>query len=166
MLQNQIKKWIFPFLLVAGLGTLLHFTYDVSGQNAFVGLFSATSESTWEHLKLLFFPMVIYTVYQIFSDKGSSTVIPGNLVATLIGMLFIIVFFYTYTGVLGRDVAFIDIGLYYVAVILTLWLTCRLQDLYLRFRIVPAILVTLLFIILFAVFTYYPPDLGLFQSPL
>ena len=30
------------------LGTLLHFTYQWSGRNPVIGIFSAVSESTWE----------------------------------------------------------------------------------------------------------------------
>ena len=34
--------------------------YDWSGQMWFVGLFVPVNESTWEHMKLLFVPMLIY----------------------------------------------------------------------------------------------------------
>ena len=42
------------------LGTLLHFTYQWSGRNPVIGIFSAVSESTWEHLKLLAIPMLLF----------------------------------------------------------------------------------------------------------
>ena len=45
------KTYIFAMIL----GSLLHFTYEWSNENSFVGSFSAINESTWEHLKLLFF---------------------------------------------------------------------------------------------------------------
>ena len=51
----QIFSVIFTFIL----GTLLHFTYQLSGRNEIVGLFSAVNESVWEHLKLLYFPMLL-----------------------------------------------------------------------------------------------------------
>lgn len=53
----SLKTNLFRFIFISVLGVLLHFTYEWSGDNAVVGLFSAVNESTWEHLKLLFFPV-------------------------------------------------------------------------------------------------------------
>ena len=49
----SLKTNLFRFIFISVLGVLLHFTYEWSGDNAVVGLFSAVNESTWEHLKLL-----------------------------------------------------------------------------------------------------------------
>ena len=48
------------FVLLAG--TLAHFLYDLSGENAFVGLFVPVNESVWEHMKLLFVPLFLFTI--------------------------------------------------------------------------------------------------------
>ena len=63
----KIQKSIFKFQIISTifviiLGTLLHFTYNWSNNNPLVGIFSAVNESTWEHLKLIFFPMLITIV--------------------------------------------------------------------------------------------------------
>lgn len=58
LLCYTILGVIFTFLA----GTLLHFTYEWSGNNFWVGLFSPVNESTWEHMKLLFFPMLFYSI--------------------------------------------------------------------------------------------------------
>lgn len=63
----NIKKWkMISILFSLVVGTLLHFTYQWSGENAFVGLFSAVNESTWEHLKLAFFPMLFMAIVGYF----------------------------------------------------------------------------------------------------
>lgn len=62
---TQIKKWeIAEFIFIAIVGTLLHFVYDWSGQNPAVGIIASVSESTWEHLKLLFMPALLFTLIQ------------------------------------------------------------------------------------------------------
>ena len=62
---TQIKKWeIAEFIFIAIVGTLLHFVYDWSGQNPAVGIIAPVSESTWEHLKLLFMPALLFTLIQ------------------------------------------------------------------------------------------------------
>ena len=67
MNKNKIKKiQIFSIIFTFILGTLLHFTYKLSGNNQLVGVFSAVNESTWEHLKLVFFPMLLTIIIGYF----------------------------------------------------------------------------------------------------
>ena len=49
-------------LFTAILGTLSHFFYDWTGQGALIGLVSPVNESTWEHMKLVFFPLLFWTL--------------------------------------------------------------------------------------------------------
>ena len=49
-------------LFTAAMGTLLHFVYDWSGGWGAAAAFSAVNESTWEHMKLLFFPMLTFVL--------------------------------------------------------------------------------------------------------
>ena len=92
------------------LGTLLHFTYDLSGGNKIVGAFSAVNESTWEHLKLIFFPMILFSVFEYFlaKDKGNCF-ISSKVLGTISGMILIVALFYTLTGITGAELGFINI---------------------------------------------------------
>ena len=66
MNSSKILKYqIFSAFFTIILGTLFHFTYEWSGNNAFVGTFSSVNESTWEHLKLTFFPMLITAIIRL-----------------------------------------------------------------------------------------------------
>ena len=50
------------FMIIAmGAGTLFHFIYEWSGFHPLAGLFAPVNESTWEHLKMLFFPVLLLT---------------------------------------------------------------------------------------------------------
>lgn len=63
MNKRKIRNYqIVSIIFVCILGTLLHFTYELSGENQLVASFSAVNESVWEHLKLLFFPMLLSTI--------------------------------------------------------------------------------------------------------
>ena len=53
------------FLFTGALGTLLHFVYEWSGGSALAAWFSAVNESTWEHMKLLFVPLFLFSVAQV-----------------------------------------------------------------------------------------------------
>lgn len=66
MNKKKIKNYqIFSILFVFLLGTLLHFTYELSGNNLFIATFSAVNESVWEHLKLIFFPSLLTVIIGI-----------------------------------------------------------------------------------------------------
>ena len=46
------------------LGSILHFTFEWSGSQAVVGVFSAVNESVWEHLKLGFWPAIVFALIE------------------------------------------------------------------------------------------------------
>jgi hypothetical protein len=46
------------------LGSILHFTFEWSGGNPVVGAFSAVNESVWEHLKLAFWPALLFMLIE------------------------------------------------------------------------------------------------------
>ena len=106
------------------IGTLLHFTYEWSGENPFVALYSPVNESVWEHLKLLFFPVLLYTFFEIIVlYKTSGHFLTSRLLAVCIGMFFIASAFFTYTGLLGRDFLALDILIFIFSVLLTFFLS-------------------------------------------
>lgn len=102
MNKNKIKKiQIFSIIITFILGTLLHFTYKLSGNNQLVGVFSAVNESTWEHLKLVFFPMLLTIITGYFYlGKDVKNYVCSKTIGIIVSMSFIIVFFYTYSGIL------------------------------------------------------------------
>ena len=163
---SETKKYnIIRFIVISIMGTLLHFTYDWSGENPIVGLFSATNESTWEHLKLLFFPFLFMTIWKYFKYGGiSKEFLSARTISLLLGMLFIVTTFYTVYGVTGRLIEWVNISLYYVAVAFTLWMEKKLLDR--GFVISPYVSVAILIYItvLFAIFTFKAPDVGIFRD--
>ena len=67
MNQNKVLKFqIFSAIFGIVLGTLLHFAFEWSNKSNLIAAFSSVNESTWEHLKLAFFPMLISTIIRIF----------------------------------------------------------------------------------------------------
>lgn len=97
------------------LGSLLHFTYQWSGRLTAVALFSAVNESPWEHLKLYFFPIVLYLAVEWFVVENKAALLFAKLVQIIGGMVFIEAFFYTYTGALGIENVWVDILSFVVA---------------------------------------------------
>lgn len=154
-------------VFVSILGTLLHFAYIWSGNNIFIGLFSPINESIWEHTKLIFFPLLLYTMY-LDKKKGKEypCITSAMGFASLFGVFLIIVLFYTYSGMLGFHVAFVDISIFYISVLLAFYSayrfanSCKLESYSMLLQILQ-----IAFLCLFIFFTFFPPNLPLFISP-
>ena len=154
------------FTLIAG--TLLHFCYEWSGENPFVALFAPVSESVWEHLKLLFFPVLVYTLFEIIVlFKVSGSFLTARVLGVILGMFFILAAFFTYTGIIGRNFLAADILIFALSVFVTFlssrYLEVRCPSLNLPLLANYALL--LLIVTCFFSFTFSPPGLPMFQSP-
>ena len=159
----QIFSTIFTFIL----GTLLHFTYQLSGENKFIALFSSVNESTWEHLKLLYFPMLLTTIIGYFYFKKTiSNFLCSKAVGILVAIAFTIIFFYTYTGVLGKNIAIIDISSFFIATILGELTSYLLIINKFKCNNIIAIIVLIILFFCFKQFTFKAPHIGLFRDPL
>ena len=167
-----VKKYRFDIVAVlvcVAAGVLLHFAYEWSGESRFVGFIGAVNESTWEHLKLLFYPVLAVSIIQwAFKEKDNSKFIFARTVSLILGMLFIVTAFYTVSGITGKeDMPIFNIGLFVVSVILVFFLTRYISK---ALFVVPKILnilsliVILLFIILFTAWTYNPPSIPFFKE--
>lgn len=106
---------ITEFLIISIVGTLWHFIYEWSGDNALIGMIAPINESVWEHLKLLFFPTVIYSAseYYILSRRPENY-ITASALGLFSGMFSIAAFFYIYSGILGFTVSFLNILSFFI----------------------------------------------------
>ena len=169
-MRKQLFFWeLAGFLFTAAVGTLFHFVYQWSGGNTLAAAFSAVNESTWEHMKLLFFPMFVFSVVQVIVlGRQYPNFLAVRAVSTLTGLLLIPVLFYTYTGVLGRDITWADIAIFFVAALAAFLLDWRL----LRrgrwnsgWQQVLGLLVLWALAFLFVYLTFHPPGLALWRDP-
>jgi hypothetical protein len=156
-------------LFISILGGLFHFTFEMSGYNPIVGAFSAVNESVWEHLKLGFWPALLWAIIeyrQIRKEANNfflaKTVVPYVIIAIIPAI------FYSYTLFTGESIFIIDIMSFIVAVIIGQYLSYRiLIHKQLSDRLEKLALAALLLLaILFIVFTFYPPHLPPFQDPI
>lgn len=151
-------------------GTLLHFVWELSGQNNIVAIVGAVNESTWEHLKLLFFPFILFSIVEyLLYGKHSKCFFTVKARSVLLGMLTIVTAFYTYTGILGKNYLPLDIGTFILGVIVSYLYSYRhlsnSENTCSSYSEIFSIFIIILLIIAFAVFTFNPPSLGIFISP-
>lgn len=165
--RSAMSYVIAGFIFTAVLGTLLHFFYEWSGNSRVVSLFSPVNESAWEHMKLVFFPVLLWTLLMPSGiRKEYPSLCPALLAGSLLGTFLVPVLFYIYSGILGRNISFVDIAIFFIAVAAAFYTAWKLKasDRMYRFRKLIAAMAVLLALSFF-LFTFLPPQIGLFQEP-
>ena len=164
-----MKKWqIAGFVFTGVLGTLLHFLFDWTGGSVIAALFSAVNESIWEHMKLLFYPMLLFAGIEYrFWGKKNPSFWCVKLVGILTGLALIPVLYYAYTGILGVSADWFNVVIFFIAAGVTYLLETKLFERGFRCRFSGAAFICLLLVaVTFTVLTFLPPRIPLFQDPI
>ena len=156
---------IISTIFVMVLGTLLHFTYKWSNNNMLVGIFSPINESIWEHLKLMFFPMLITIIIgYLYKGKDIDNYLSSKVIGTIVMLSFTIVFYYTYSGILGTNYTGVDVSIFFIAVALGQYVSYKLMKTKFHGNNITATIILLVLLLCFVIFTFFPPNIALFND--
>ena len=169
-MRKQLFFWeLAGFLVTGALGSLLHFVYQWSGENQVAAAFSAVNESTWEHMKLLFIPLFLFSVVQVcVMGRNYPNFLAVRAVSILTGLVLIPVLFYTYTGVLGRSVDWVNIAIFFLAALGAFLLDFRLlrrSRLSAPWQQILGLIVLWALAFCFVWCTFHPVELALWRDP-
>ena len=168
-MKRSIGLWqLWGFAVTSLIGTVLHFLYDWLGEAIWIASFSGVNESTWEHMKLLFWPMFIFAIVQSFFFRDRKEFWCVKLRGILLGIILIPIIFYTYNGVIGKSPDWFNIAIFFIsAAIAYIYethlfnvekLRCKSKKL--------AVAVLCVIALLFVVFTFATPEIEIFRDPL
>ena len=159
------KHTLVGIIFTSLLGTLSHFLYECTGYNTIIGTVTPVNESIWEHLKLLFFPVVLFSVYEYFARGKKKCFIPARTFSLFAGMFFIVSTYYTISGIVGKNIDWLNITIFFISVIVVFILTevliknCNSPS---SVCIIICMLLILTTSILFIIWSFYPPNLNIF----
>ena len=166
-MKRQIGLWALAgFAVTSLLGTLLHFFYGWLEKSPLVAPFSSVNESTFEHIKLLFWPLFFYALFQGLFFRERKDLWCIKLRGILLGIFLIPFLFYMYNGVIGKSPDFINIAIFFVAAALAYLYEYRQMKKPPRPchpRVALAVLVGIALLLI--LFTFLPPRLALFRDP-
>lgn len=169
MKQRSIGLWqLMGFAVTSFGGTLLHFLYDWTGGAIWIALFSGVNESTWEHMKLLFFPMLAFAIVQRLFFRDFAAFWSVKLKGTLLGLSLVPIIFYTYNGVIGKSPDWFNISIFFVAAAIAYAYEAK------QFKVEHtrrkrswwSFIALCVMAVLFVVFTFATPKIGIFLDPL
>ena len=167
-MKKSIWIWeIFGFAVTVLGGTVLHFLYDWLDGAVWIAPFSGVNESTWEHMKLMLWPMFIYGILQSFFFKEYEGFWCIKLRSTLAAILLIPLLFYTYNGVIGKSPDAVNILIFFISALLAYIYEALMLKRGVKCRSNAGALLTLCAIcILFIIFTFKTPMINIFKDPL
>jgi hypothetical protein len=168
-----ILHWeMWGILFIVLLGSLLHFTFEFSGGWRPLSVISAVNESVWEHLKLAFWPAVFWGIIEFFFVRRPvRDTRSGFLLAKAIGAyvmpVVIVAVFYSYTAFTGDSILAVDLSSFVIAVVIGQIVSYKLWGWFKSSALLNPLGLAMLIIgiLLFAVFTFYPPRVGIFRDP-
>ncbi|HUT80649.1 MAG TPA: DUF6512 family protein [Candidatus Bathyarchaeia archaeon] len=173
-LRRDIIIWeAVGWLIIFGFGNLFHFYYEWVPWKGY-GWFFAINESMWEHIKLAFWPaLIFYTIQYFVLRKRTEKIIVAKAIALYVGPIVMLAFYYTMVGVFGEEIKSIWLS------IITFIFATVIQQLssYALLTIKPVIdkkkqkildiislVVVGLLMIAMIVFTYVQPQIDLFYD--
>ena len=161
-MEKSTKKWILSYLAAAGAGILLHFLFHWL-PNPVLALVSPVRESVWEHVKLLYFPLLAVSLIQGRGGKGIGRA------PWLLGMAAVCAILlgagYLYHVVFLGESLYADLALYFVLLAVgfllprVLWPLCEWPG-----TDKAAVVLTVLLGVLIVWFTFFPPSGALFAD--
>lgn len=169
-MKKSLFIWqLFGFVFTGIAGVVLHFLFNWTNLSIIVAPFSAVNESIWEHMKLLFFPMFLFA---LFENRGVGREYNDfwcvKLIGIVIGILLIPILYYTINGIFDNTPDWVNILIFYivsaVSYTLEMWLlnnnivNCKSPK--------KALIILLLILAVFVVLTFTPPKIPLFEDPI
>ncbi len=167
-MEKNILKWeLFGAAFIIILGSLMHSMFIWLNYWLPSAIFLPVNESVWEHLKLGFWPLLIFSIieYKFINHKSNNFLVAKTIAAYIIPLVIVIIF-YAYTAILGEHLLIMDILSFIIAVIIGQLVSYKLltkSEFPKGLKIFASILFAFLGF-LFIIFTFFQPPLQIFMD--
>ncbi len=158
---------IISFFIIAIFGTVFHFTHNWFKKGIILHLISAINESTWEHMKLLIVPTILVTIFQYITVYSQYNNFWFSILTLLIIETLSIPLIFEPLRIYFKKVSLLfTITLFYLSIIIGLIFqySVLVYEISIISELLSMILV-ILYISIYWIFTYYPPKLFIFKDP-
>ena len=155
-------------VVIYGAAALLHFVYPMTGGSALAVVFGAVNESVWEHAKIFSIAYAGWAILQLLWIRAPfRRYLVGKCCGLYLLMGGMIGFFYLYTAFTGKPILWLDVS--YPAVLTAAAQLCSYKitvgDRRSEALFAPALMMIMLYYLMFLTFSAFPPKVGLFRDP-
>ena len=163
--MNRKNRCLLGFLGIIVVGALLHNAYLWTAPFPLFALIAPVNESVWEHLKLGYWAVLIYALIESIVFKiNSANRLPSLALGSSAMILTLVIVFYSYTALTGKNVLWVDITTFMAGAIVAQGISCHLRKSEKMRKIyqVSSLIVLIILALLFAFLAYYPPEFDVF----
>ncbi|MGM9971674.1 MAG: DUF6512 family protein [Anaeroplasmataceae bacterium] len=151
------------FVIIFVLSIICHYLYNWTNSKV-IGYFTPINESIWEHLKLLFYPGILVLIIELFISKNKKKFFVSAMISISIALLLIVVLYYTITGIIGKNIDYVNISIMIISIIFYLYYRDFSYKINISNNLFLGLTLLICWILLFSIFTYNPPTIGLFMT--
>lgn len=161
------------FIFASLAGFAIHFLFELMGNNKVIAAFSPVNESSWEHLKIVYYPVLFFLIIQLIYLRNKRTSIPNLIwftaLSVFIAMAAVTLLYYTISGITGKNIMWVNIVIFFIS------LGCAYLFNYKMLKRRPSYIagsrpagIALLFVLaaMLITFTYFTPHIPWFQDPM
>ena len=158
------KETIWATCLLILFGTSMHFVHHAPFFSHFLGYIFPVTESVMAHMKMVFYPMLLLSLYLVISRRDIREV-GAPILAGLAVMLLIVAVFFAYWVFVRHEIMAIDVILYIASIVGAVLLASRWRETsFVRNHWPLWIAVALLGMVVIGVLTYHSPDWIIFAD--
>ena len=167
-MKRSVLRWeLIGVGVIFIVGALFHFLFEWAGGWSPVGVIAAVNESVWEHFKIAFWPALFYAIIEyLFLKRSVNNFFIAKAIGIYVMPVAIAVLFYAYTAIFGEEILAVDISIFFVAVALGQFASYKIltKKQWPRWICGLGVIMVILLAVAFGVFTFYPPELGIFRD--
>ncbi len=165
-MDKKYKKLeIAGFFIISALAVLFHFLYELL-PSPIIAAIAPVNESIWEHIKIIYFPYLIWSIIEYFilkpEDKKAFKTAKSYALALM--PIILIAFNYTYSGIIGKHITAIDVGSTFVYLLIAFLISYNGYKKRWSKLSNTACLLSMVFCFALIIFTFSPPRLELFKD--
>lgn len=155
----KLRYFIISYVVVCLFGVFSHFAYDIL-YFPFLKVIFPTNESIFEHLKLIVFPALFFTIFDVLYSKDKDA-FKIDIFGLLVALIFLIMSYYTYSGIIGKNIDFMNILLFLISFLIFFIIRYK--------KITPfgktnSVIVLIIIILLIEIFTFKPLNIPFFTN--
>lgn len=152
------KETIVATVLLIIFGTGMHFVHHLPCFNHFLGYIFPVTESVMAHMKMVFYPMLLLSIYLVVSQRDIREV-GAPILGGLAMMPLIVAAFFAYWVFVRHELLMLDVVIYLGSMVGAVLLTRRWRDSQFVQKNWPLWLALIVVgIVLTGVLTYHAPD--------
>ena len=158
------KETIVAILVLIVLGTGMHFVHHAPFFNHFLGYIFPVRESVMAHMKMVFYPMLLLSLFLIVSRRDIQQV-GAPLLGGLAVMPLIVASFFAYWIFVRHELMFLDVIIYISAMVGAIHLTKRWSlNRFVRTWWPMWIALAIVIMVITGFLTYHSPDCIVFSD--